>query len=339
MKRIRPILIFFALVLAWISVIVFFVWAIGAVWHVEFLPHPGGPILAIAIVIAFLALFIRIKQKKMWLTFAAGMITAVWLFLQLKQPSHDRNWAKDQTVLSKIGFDGADATIRNFRHTVYRSESDFDVERSDFEFTLAELNKVWFIVQRFTPGEGLAHVFLAFEIKPEDGEPRYFALSVEIRREVGECFAPVQGLYRQYELNYVFGDERDLIGVRTVMRPDDRIYMYPVNATPVEVQQLFMNIASYTNKIYERPEFYHTLLNNCMNGILRHAVELVPDEISWFDPQILMPGYSDRYAWEKGVIGSPDQSFEELKEACRIDKKAREFGIRPGFSDAIRRGD
>ena len=67
----------------------------------------------------------------------------------------------------------------------------------------------------------------------------------------------------------MIGDERDLIGVRTVMRPEDRIFMYPVNATPEQVQRLFCNIADQTNELAEQPEFYHTVLNNCMNGILQ----------------------------------------------------------------------
>jgi len=273
----------------------------------------------------------------MWLTWAGAAVIGVWLVSLLQQPTHDREWAADQDVLSTIAIDGDDVTIKQFRHNEYRSDSDYDVSRSDFQFKLSRLNKVWFIVQRFTPKEGLAHVFLSFEVDSNDGEPRHFSLSVEIRRETDEFFSPTQGLYRRYELNYVFGDERDLIGVRTVMRPDDRVFMYPVNATPDQIQTAFRSIADRTNQIHERPEFYHTLLNNCMNGILRHTVELTPEEISWFDPSIIMPGYSDRFAYNKRIIGSADQSFEELKRASRIDGRAREHGIRDGFSKAIRK--
>ena len=168
MKRIGRLL---ALALAWFGVIVFFVWALGAIWHMPILPDPIGPVLAVAILVAFVVLFFQLRTKTLWLTYAAGTITLVWLLLQLKQPSHDREWAKDQQVLSYIKLANDEVTIHNFRHNEYRSTSDFDVHRSDFQFRLPDLNKVWFIVQRFTPGEGLAHVFLTFEIKPEQGEP------------------------------------------------------------------------------------------------------------------------------------------------------------------------
>ena len=324
--------------LAWGSVLTMLVWAIGAFWYLPFLPRYLGPLLTGAILVTLLLLLLfRIKKKDNWLSYAGVVIFAAWLLLQCHQPSHDRNWAQDQKKLSRIDIADGAVAIEHFRHNQYRSATDFDVQRKNFEFQLSELSQVWFLVQRFTPSEGLAHVFLAFEVKPNSAaEPMYFALSVEIRREEGEFFSPIQGLYRRYELNYVFGDERDLIGVRTVMRPEDRVYMYRVNATPEQVQQLFRSIADRTNQLVEHPEFYHTLLNNCLNGILRHTVELTPEEVSWFDPQILLPGFSDRYAFNSGIIGQPGQTFEDLKEVSRIDERAEEVGIGDDFSKTIR---
>ncbi len=338
MKPLKRFCVLLLTCFAWTSVCLFFIWALGVFWFHDLLPKPIGPLLAIGILIAFTTLLYRLKRKNIWLTYAGLLIGAAWGILQLHTPTHERNWAKDQKVLSTIDFDDDEITIRDFRHAEYQSDADYEVFRSDLTFRRSELSKVWFVVQRFTAGEGLAHVFLTFEISGEEYDPEYFAVSVEIRREEDEFFSPTQGLYRQYELNYVFGDERDLIGVRTVMRPNDRVYMYPVNATPEQVQQLFLSIATKANQIQQRPEFYHTLLNNCMNGILRHTAEITPEEISWFNPSILMPGYSDQYAYSKGIIGDNGQSFAELKASCRIDQRAREYGIRPGFSEAIRNG-
>ena len=336
MKQLKQFLVIAVRTFVWMSVAVYFAWAIGAIWYFDLIPQPLGPIIAVSTLIAFVVLLFRLQQKTMWLTWAGLAVIAVWLVCLLQQPTHDRNWAADQTVLSQVTIDVDNVTIKNFRNNEYRSDSDYDVHRSDFSFKLSELKKVWFLIQRFTPQEGLAHVFLSFEVAPEDSDPKHFGLSVEIRREEDEYFSPAQGLYRRYELNYIFGDERDLIGVRTVMRPDDRVFMYPVNATQQQVQQLFKSIASRTNQIHGQPEFYHTLLNNCMNGILRHTSQLTPDEISWFDSRIILPGYSDRYAFEQGIIGTADESFEDLKRNCQIDQRARTFGIEPGFSKAIR---
>jgi hypothetical protein len=37
-------------------------------------------------------------------------------------------------------------------------------------------------------------------------------ISIETRPEVGENFAPVASLFKQFELIYVVGDERDIVG-------------------------------------------------------------------------------------------------------------------------------
>ena len=89
MKRFKRILVIAAFVLAWISALVFLLWAAGAVWHFDFLPHPVGPILAVLFLLAFVVLFFRLKRKMFWLSYAGGAITAVWILLHLHQPTHD----------------------------------------------------------------------------------------------------------------------------------------------------------------------------------------------------------------------------------------------------------
>ena len=57
---------------------------------------------------------------------------------------------------------------------------------------------------------GPAHAFVSFGF--DDGG--YVAISVEARREAGETYSPARGLMKQFEIMYVVGDERDLIGLR-----------------------------------------------------------------------------------------------------------------------------
>ena len=124
-------------------------------------------------------------------------------------------------------------------------------------FRLDDLQRVWFIVQKFTAFEGVAHTFISFEYKTPEG-PKSVGVSVEVRREKGEVYSPFRRLYRQYEMIYVVGDECDLIGSRTAMRPSDRVSMYQVNATPQEVQELFVKVASKIETLHSQPQFYHT---------------------------------------------------------------------------------
>jgi hypothetical protein len=329
--------------LIWLLAALAFLWTAGAIFHFDLFPHWLAVTLCIAYMVAISSMLMRRRIRPHWPVVIFGSLTSVFLLTLIQQPTHWRDWALEQERLAKIEFDGETMLIRNFRHAEYRSETDFDVHYKDVEFKLKDLKRVWFIVQYFSASEGLAHAFLSFEIQESDEilgvdlAPKFFSVSVEIRRESEEFYSPITGLYREYELNYVIGDERDLIGVRTVMRKDDRLHMYPVNANEAQVQMLFRDIAKRVNEIDSNPEFYHTFMNNCLNNLVGHTSKLTVEPINWLDSRIVMPGYSDRYAWEKGIIGDRTAgSFSRLKADCRIDQKARESGISDDFSLVLR---
>ena len=72
--------------------------------------------------------------------------------------------------------------------------------------------------------EGLVgHTFLSFIF---DNAPP-LSISIETRPEVGEGFDPLASLFKQFELIYVVGDERDLVGVRTNHRRRDGVSLPP----------------------------------------------------------------------------------------------------------------
>ncbi|MEL7495998.1 MAG: DUF4105 domain-containing protein [Planctomycetota bacterium] len=326
----------------WAIVLVFAVWALGATWWLPFFP-------------AWLQIFATLSLAVWygWLIWHAltdvnplvhrALIAATACFILLvtllAQPSLDRDWAADQSRLPDVSIVDDVVEIGNYRHSQYRSESDFDVRWSTKSFELDRIQRVWFLVQRFAPTDGLAHVFLSFELASTNQQPAdYICLSIEIRREVGESYGPIKGLYRVYEIIHVFGDERDLIGVRTVHRPNDRVYLFPLNATPSQAQQLFQRFADRTSKLAKSPEFYHTLLNNCANGLTRQTYQMTQQPINWLDPRIVLPGFSAQFAHELQLIGEPqsDETFELLEQRCRIDQHARVIGITASFSQDIR---
>jgi Domain of unknown function (DUF4105) len=334
-RRSWTIATWFVNTLAWSSVGTFFFWSTGAIWYLDFLPNRLAAVLATAFLIAGVAVFYRLKNKSQWLTIGAVAVLAVYLVTLIQRPANERDWDPSQQLATRVQLHDQHVRIDGFRHCVYRSESDYDVHYQSYEFDLDQLTAVYFLVQRFSALEGLAHTFISFQLQTPDG-PKYFSVSVEVRREVGEVYSPLRGLYRQYELLYVVGDERDIIGVRTVMRKEDRVHMYRVNATPQDVQQLFVDVAQRINKLADQPEFYHTLLNNCTNGIVFHTYDLTPEPINWLDPRIVIAGYSDRFAFSQRLIGDGQQSFEQLRAESRIDERAKRIGLTPEFSAGLR---
>ena len=333
---VKRIAVFVLQAVLWISAVGGFAWAVGAVYLLTYLPRSFATILAIAFAGAAFCWVRKSPAPRTRQQRLAACIAAAWVATLPQQPSNQRDWAQDNLQLARVETEGDLAKIVNFRNNVYRSESDYDVNFENLEFNINSIRRVWFVVQRFTTMEGIAHNFLTFEYTL-NSKPAYFSVSVEIRREKGESFSPVKGLYRQYELIYVVSSEQDEIGMRTVLRPEDRVFMYEVNANAHQVQQLFTDIANRINSLEDSPEFYHSLLNNCTNNIVAHTYKLTPEPINWLDPRIVAPGYADRFAFAYGLVGNDKESFDALQARSRIDEIARSVGICPGFSAQIRR--
>jgi hypothetical protein len=72
----------------------------------------------------------------------------------------------------------------------------------------------------------VGHTFLSFIF---DNAPP-LNISIETRPEVGEGFDPIASLFKQFELIYVVGEERDLVGVRTNHR-HETVYLCRLNTS------------------------------------------------------------------------------------------------------------
>jgi hypothetical protein len=156
---------------------------------------------------------------------------------------------------------------------------------------------------------------------------------MEIRREQGEKYSPLAGFMRQYELLYLIGDERDLIQLRTIHRLDD-VYVYRTRATPQQARMLFVDMLHRANKLTREPEFYNTLTNNCTTNVVNHINKLWPNRLA-YNVQLVLPGYSDRMAYNLGLLDTV-KSFEETRAAARVNQLAYIHRDSPDFSARIR---
>ncbi len=143
-----------------------------------------------------------------------GVLAAASLvFWSSLSPSHDRRWSVDQSVLPTAEFHGDSVLIHDVRNFRWTGATEFAPGWDDRTYRLDQVATVWYVlVPLSTAWRGPAHAFVSFGF--DDG--RYLAISVEARREVGETYGVLKGLFRRFELIYVVGDERDLIGRRAV---------------------------------------------------------------------------------------------------------------------------
>jgi len=245
-------------------------------------------------------------------------------------PSHHRDWSPDLAVLPYAEIDGDQVMVRNIRRCIYESDEDYVVTHYDKQFNLNDLQSVDFIVVPFKEAESLAHTMLSFGFANDE----YLAISVEARLEKGERYNPLLGSLRQYELLYVVADERDVILRRTLHRGVD-VYIYRTVATPAQSRALLIDVLRRANQVAEAPEFYDTLTNNCTTNIARHLERLQPGSVP-SDPRLLLPGYSDVLAYERGWLKT-HVSFAETRRRARVTERANRHASAQDFSAVIRR--
>ena len=267
------------------------------------------------------------------LALVAGIALTAAVLAPIK-PRADRVWAVDHAVQPVTRFEGHLAhvdQVRDFRHP---APGKFVAAYDPRTYDLDRLESVWFVLVPFgTTWRGPAHSFVSFGFRGDSTHaPDYVSISVEARREPGEHYSALQGLLKRFELLYVVGDERDLIGQRAI--DGDDVYLYPVHTTPEKMRRMFVEMLERANTLRTHPEFYNTLTNNCTSNLVDHVNAITPRKVPKGIKTIL-PGYSDEVAYAIGLIETP-LSLEEARRRFYVTKVARAAADKPDFSALIR---
>ena len=258
----------------------------------------------------------------------------IWLTLRhlSLRPSNDRSWVNDNERVATAEFDGDVVTIRNVRDFHWRTTRDFDERWIDVKINLDKMSKIWFVLEYFDPKKRqMAHTIMGFET--ENGER--IACSIEVRREKGERYHPLKGLFRQYELIYVWATERDVIGVRTRCRKKSVTHLFEaVVLGPGNERRMLESYLRRTNKLSEEPEWYNTITNTCTTNIVGHVNEVYPGRV----PRaisILLPGLSPRLLHRNNLVKMTG-TLEDTMEMSIIDERADSWDESSDFGDWIR---
>lgn len=294
-------------------------WASLALWFTV-----PWPVLAVA---AFLGLGGWAWWTRRWLVFGAAFLAVLAWFIALK-PSHDRPWRAEVASLPRAFIDGDRVRLTGVRDFQYRSRNDFTVRYEEREVSLAHVTGVDFFLSYWTPGP-VGHTFVSFLF--DDAPP--LSISIEIRPEVGERFDPLAALFKQFELIYVVGSERDVVGVRTNHRKE-YVLLYRTIATPKDARRLLTIYLERINQLADRAEFYDLLSNSCTVNIVRSVRAVSPKPIR-FDIRHYLNGWFDAYLYSIGALAS-SLPFEELRARSRINEVAQAAGDGPDFSRRIR---
>jgi hypothetical protein len=305
-------------------------WGTLAIFY-SYLPVPlryGGACLFAAASIGVL-LFLRPKRKG--IVAFLGLFAVVLIGWFSMEPSNDRHWQPDVAVLPYATVDGDTITVHNIRNCDYRTETDYTVRYYDRTFELSKLRSFDLFLSDWGL-ETIVHTLVSFGFDDDS----YLCISIETRKEVGEAYSSLKGFFRQYELTYVVGDERDLVRLRTNYREGETVYLYRLQGSSLEVvRQIFLDYIRYINRLKEKPEWYNALTGNCTTEIRGHTRPYA-GKVRW-DWRILANGYIDELAYELGVIDNT-LPFKMLKQRSNINERARAADQDPAFSKRIREG-
>jgi hypothetical protein len=289
----------------------------------------GNLILAIAWAIVTLAYlcFLRTPFRR-WSAWSLCILTVAipWSF---KQPSNDRPWSPEWAGTGWVEIDGDRYTFHNFRNFDWHLDGTTTERWESRTVHLSKLQAVDYFHNPFA-GDFMAHPILSYDF----GEDGRIALSIETRREAGEEFSLVGGLYKHTELQYLFGDERDFIRTRTNIR-DEPMHLYRADFQRQRVVDSFVESVAAQNRLAKCPRFYNLVTNNCTTSLWTQKAE---GKRAKFDYRILINGRLDELIYQRGGILTGGLSFPELRKQALINEAAIAAHEDANFSERIREG-
>ncbi|HEY5743323.1 MAG TPA: DUF4105 domain-containing protein [Terrimicrobiaceae bacterium] len=287
-------------------------------------PAAWGFALALLVAIVFL----RGAWRKLGATFVGFALVLAW-WLTLK-PSNTRAWQPDVAQEPWAEVKGDEVTLHNVRTCDYRTATEYTPRWETRTVRLSQLTGIDLAIN-YWGSPWMAHPIASFQFA--NAPPLCF--SIETRKEIGESYSAIGGFFRQYELIYVVGDERDVIRVRTNFRRGEEVYLYRTTASPEKARERFMEYIAALNELYAHPRWYNAATTNCTTSIrTQHdATQRAP-----WDWRILLNGKADELLFERGALATGGLPFAELKARALINDAAKAADAAPDFSRLIRTG-
>lgn len=309
---------------------VFGAWIFGLIFYNGPFPGEGGfnGLLAIVWFAALLAVSFRIRNPRRKRLLALGLFLLALIPYVSIRPSHDRDWEEPfrETAYAEVA--GDTVTIHHFRSFDYSAEGEPIADWATRSYDLRNLQGMDFFMSCWG-SELIGHPIFSFDFGPQG----HLAFTIEARREKGEAYSLLAGLYRRYELSYIPCEESDAVRVRTSFRENENVRLYRTVATPEQARARFLEFVGTMNTIRRSPRFYNVIGSNCTTAVRSQMTGGFP-----FDWRIIANGKLDAMLYDRGLLVSEGLPFAELKRRAFINPKVRGHSGKEAFSDRIRLG-
>jgi len=292
---------------------------------------PGNLVLGIAWLCVLVVLSIRCRRASWKRGFAIwfAMLALVMIPWSLISASNDREWQAPFRMTGRVTMEGDQMTFHHFRNFDYSMDGTVIEQWEDRTVRLSNLRALDYFHDAFG-GNLLAHPFLSFDF----GEDGRVCLSIETRRETHESFSTLGGLFKMFELQYLFGSEEDFVRVRTNIRQEP-VYLYRLRFDPETVQTILMDAVAVQNQLAGHPRFYNVITGNCTTHLRRQTPKVRRKAFDW---RMLVNGRLDEMVFERGGLVTDGLSFDALRAAAFINEEAVAAHNDPKFSNRIRMG-
>lgn len=328
----------FCLRLLWLLELPLTVWCCGAIWYPHWL---GGPavrgIATVLFAAAMLAVFIAGFKRRRWVL--AGLLLSggvIICWLTLLRPTGNFDWDPPfaKPPVAHFSEDGSEVTVENVRDFHYRSEKDYDIRYRTETYRFEEIESMDYSITHWNGSESFGHIMLVFNFR--DG--RRLVFSPEARMERGKLYEILPGMFRRYELIFIFATERDAVKLRTHHRKyeQEEVLLYPTNTQPAVAAYLLKDFLRRSNRFAEHPEFYNGITYNCLSCMAPTAEKLGFDFCSTW--RGVFNGYSDRTGFYSGWLkrSRADESFADYRKRHTVNRYVEDLEDPPNFSELIR---
>jgi hypothetical protein len=302
-------------------------WAFGALSH-DFPVAPSAVAWIFALAVLAAVVFVRGAWRKLASVYLAfALVLAWWLSLR---PSDDRAWQPDVDRTAWTEIDGDVVTLHNVRDCDYRAEFDYTPRWETRVVRLSRLTGIDLAIN-YWGSPWIAHPVVSFQFS--DAPPVCF--SIEVRKEIGETYDAIGGLYRRFELIYVVANERDVVRVRTNYRKGEDVFLYRTTFTAEQARERFLEYLRSLDDLRREPRWYNAATTNCTTAI---RAQQPPGERMPWDWRFLLNGKGDEMMFERGALATGGLPFDELKRRALINDDAKAADASPDFSKLIREG-
>lgn len=248
------------------------------------------------------------------LCFLAGLVYFLYLI-----PTNDKQWQPEVARLFSFSQNGNEISIHQVRDFAWRTEKNYDINWETRTYHLDKLVSADLIISDWGLNK-IVHTMVSFGFS--DGQ--YLTFSIETRKEKREEYSALGGFFRQYELLFIAGDEKDLIYTRSNVR-GEKVYLYPIVAEQSALQALFLQYLNTGQALHDQPKWYNTLFSNCTTVIYQLIETIAPNALPK-DYRILMAGQLPSYLHENHLLDNR-HTLSEWQQLAYINHKTQSVNI------------